>query len=175
MRSFLIPLSACFMLGACGSVVMSTTAVLGMSSPLEEDPAGYEIAVTIPEGVDVPRGGARLSVTNENTVHGIDEEQTYELQRRATEEGQTLFRINPADLNKLRARQARIAKWEMEDPDANSGSFSVWVEFCAIGDGPSEDDVFNVSIRTKADGRFMPLIRNAQVKDAIALLEENGG
>lgn len=174
MRPLLLPIAACLALGACGSVVMSTAAVLGMTSPLAADPAGFEIAITIPDGVDVPPNGAKFGVTNQNTVHDIDIANDYVLQRRETTDGLTLFRVNPADLEELREFQAKAKAWETENPSANSGSFSVGVEFCVIGDGPSETDLFDVSIRTEPDGPFMPLIRGAAVKDAIALIEDEG-
>jgi hypothetical protein len=53
-----------------------------MSTSLQDDPAGYEVAITIPEGVDVQTGGATLGVSNTNTIHSVDEQYTYVLQRR---------------------------------------------------------------------------------------------
>ncbi|MDO7557360.1 MAG: hypothetical protein MUR46_06050 [Loktanella sp.] len=144
MRSILKPLTACLFLGACGSVVMSTAVVLGMSASLQDDPAGYEVAVTIPEGVDVQTGGATLGVSNANTIHSVDEQYTYVLERREAPDGQTLFRVNPTDLDGLRDLQARVTAWEAEDSRANSGAISVWVSFCTVGDGPANDDVFDV-------------------------------
>ena len=115
MRSILKPLTACLFLGACGSVVMSTAVVLGMSASLQDDPAGYEVAVTIPEGVDVQTGGATLGVSNANTIHSVDEQYTYVLARREAPDGQTLFRVNPTDLDGLRDLRARVTAWEAED------------------------------------------------------------
>lgn len=174
MRPFLLSSAACLLLGACSSVVMSTAAMLGMTNLFDVDPAGYEVAVTIPEGVDVSKDGATFGLTNKNTIHNVDIAKTYALQRRDTQDGQTLFRINPKDLAEVREFQAQVKAWELEDANANSGSFTVEVNFCVLGDGPVPEDVFSVAIRTDPDGRFMPLIRNASVSDAIKAIEEDG-
>ena len=175
MRLIMVPLIVFLGLSACSSVVMTTAAVLGMENPLAADPADYAVSITIPEGVDVKENGARLILRNVNTLHDVKKEDTYILERNDVEDARTIFRIDPADYATLRAYQTRITAWEKEDSSANSGSLSIFVEFCLRGDGPADDDIFNVGIRTKPDGRFMPLIHNAKVKDAIEKLEVNGG
>ena len=172
MRPSLLPLLACLTLSACGSVVMSTAAMLGMTNPLEADPANYGIAVDIPDGVDIAKDGVKSTLAGKNTVLNTDESYVYALARRETTDGRSLFRFAETDLPEIRAFQATTKHREMENPDANSGSISVGVTFCKIGDGPADDDTFSVAIRTKPDGRFMPLIRDARVKDAIDLLDD---
>lgn len=172
MHRILLSLIACLGLSACGSVVMSNVAVLGFTDPLGTDPAGYAIAVTIPDGVDVSKNGVVFKFANKNTILNIDEDYEYALERRETTDGQTIFRFAPADLPAIRTFQATVKDREMADPDANSGSISMFVAFCKIGDGPADDATFSVSIRTKPDGRFMPLIREASIKDALAEIDQ---
>lgn len=104
---------------------MSTAAAPDMSTTHQNDPAGYEVAITIPEGVDVQTSGATLSTSNANTIHSVDEQSTYVLLRRKASDGQTLFRVNPTDLDGLPDLQARITAWEEEDSRANSGAISI--------------------------------------------------
>ncbi len=172
MKRILLAIAAAASLQACSSVVLSTAAMLNATSPMEADPAGFEVAVTIPEGVVVPKGGATMGLANANSKLDQEFNETYALQQRTTTDGQTLFRIDPADLDKVRAFQTRAIAWETDDPDASSGSFSVAVAFCQVGDGPAPDDRFSVSIRTEPDGIFLPLIRNAKVADALDLIKE---
>lgn len=173
MKSILLSLAAALMLQACTSVVLSTAAMLNATSPLDADPSGFEIAVTIPDGVRVPQGGATMGfeATNERLQETIKGE--YALEQRATKDAQTLFRIAPDDLPAVLDFQAKAREWETADPSNSSGSFSVGVTFCKVGNGPALDDTFSVSIRTKTDGVFLPLIRNAKVSAAMELLEEN--
>jgi hypothetical protein len=160
-----------FILQACGAVVLPTLAMLNGMSPLTADPAGFEVAVAMPEGADVPDGAATftLEMTRSDTGEAFDRD--FVLQRRAAADGRILFRVNPADLDELRTLQARAVAWEAEDPDAASGSISVGVTACAKGDGPAEDARFSVSIRTQVDGAFMPLIRDTLVSEVIEEVE----
>lgn len=172
MRSITLALIASLSLSACGSVVMTTAAMLGMTNPLEADPGNYEIAVDIPDGVDVAKDGVKFTFAAKNTVLNTDQSYVYALARRETMDGRSLFRFAETDLPEIRAFQATSKQREMDNPDANSGSISVMVSFCKIGDGPADDDTFSVAIRTKPGGRFTTLIRNARVKDAIDLIDD---
>jgi hypothetical protein len=156
-----------FALQGCGSVVLSTVAALNAQSPLTADPAGIEIAVDMPEGADIPQGGATFVISMARTDTGEALNETFALQRREASDGRLLFRVNPAELDDLRDIQARALAWETENSAASSGSFSVNVFACKIGDGPEDDARFSVAIRTEVGGGFMPLIRNALVMDAI--------
>ncbi|UWR00082.1 hypothetical protein K3729_04720 [Rhodobacteraceae bacterium S2214] len=160
-----------FALQGCGTVVLSTVAALNATSPLTADPAGFEVAVDMPEGGDIAPDGATINLFMSHTVLGEDVNETYVLQRRQSADGRILFRINPRDLDMVRAFQAKARTWEANDPDASSGGFGVSVVACSVGDGPADDATFSVSIRTQVDGGFMPLIRNARVMDAIEAVE----
>lgn len=173
MKPIVLALTAALALQACTSVVMSTAAMLNATSPMEADPAGFEIAIDMPDGVFVPTGGATMGLTNAHSKLGETYDETYALQQRSSQDGQTLFRIHPDDLDDIRAFQARAVTWETEDPEASTGSFSVSVSFCKIGEGPAPDDRFSVSIRTETDGMFLPLIRNAKVADALNLITDS--
>lgn len=174
MKSILLMLAmiAGLALQGCGSVVLSTVAALNGQSPLTADPEGYEIAVDMPEGGDIAPDGAAINLFMSHAVLGESVDETYILQRRQTADGRILFRINPRDLDAIRALQTKAIDWETNDPVASSGGFGVSVVACSVGDGPADDATFSVSIRTQVDGRFMPLIRNARITDAIAAVED---
>lgn len=159
-------------LQGCGSVVLSTVAALNATSPLAADPAGFEIAVDMPDGGDIAPDGASLNLFMFHTGLGEEFDETYILERRQAADGRILFRINPRDLDAIRAFQTKARDWETNDPIASSGGFGVSVVACSVGDGPADDATFSVSIRTQVDGGFMPLIRNARVLDAIEAVKD---
>lgn len=174
MRSILLSLaiSAGLVLQGCGAVVLPTLATLNALSPLTADPAGIEIAATLPDGADIPAGGAKFIINVARTDTGETIDETFILQRRQSSDGRLLFRINPADLDAVRAIQVKAGGWEANNSQATSGSFSIGVVACSLGDGPAADARFSVAIRSVVDGPFMPLIRNAMVSD---VLEAAGG
>jgi hypothetical protein len=160
-----------FVLQGCASVVAPTLAALGAVSPLTADPAGFEIAVDMPHGADIATNGATFALSMARSDTGETFDQEYVLQRRQSTDGRVLFRVNPADLDDIRAFQAKAITWEAEDPVASSGSFGVGVTACSTGDGPAPDARFSLAIRTEVDGSFMPLIRNALVSDVLGAVE----
>ncbi len=168
-----LALLACLALQACSTIVMPTVAKLNTISTLEADPAGFEISIDMPDGVEIPTGGATITMNSANSRLDQAYSETYALQLRSAPDGQTLFRIHPDDVAEIRVFQARAKRWEAEEPEVSTGAVSVFVNFCKIGDGPRRDDRFSVSVRAEVDGPFMPLIRNAKVADAVALADDD--
>ncbi len=167
----LFPMLALPLAMSCSKVVMTTAAILGATSPMDADPQGFEVAVTLPSATGVQNDGAHFIVGMENAQLDESFERTFILQQSETRDGKILFRVNPDDLDELRALQAKAKAWEMADPVASSGSISVFVSPCAIGDGPNLDDTFSVAMRTQVDGAFLPLIRGASIEDVVNALE----
>jgi hypothetical protein len=162
-------------LQACSSVILPTVAKLSGLSPLEADPQDFQIAVTLPDGVAIPEGGAKFGFAFARSDTGEAHSESYPLEQRETRDGKTLFRIAPSDIEALRAFQAMAAAWEAEDPRATSGSITMSVVACSVGDGPAPDATFSTAVRISADGLFLPLIRNARVADVIEYVADHPG
>ncbi|MFK7834989.1 MAG: hypothetical protein AB8B60_02105 [Sulfitobacter sp.] len=155
MRLFILP---AFLLSACTSIVPATVARLNALSPLEADPAGFAVAMTLPEGVDIAPRSARLMFTVARTDTGEMRDGVFVLER--TNADQAIYRIAPQDLPALRELQGIARDWRAEDENATNGSISVTLAPCRIGAGPTEDARASVAIRTDEDGPFLPLVRN---------------
>ncbi|GLQ36372.1 hypothetical protein GCM10007939_26560 [Amylibacter marinus] len=154
-------------LAACGNVVLPTVAQLANISPLEADPAGFEVLVDLPTGVSIRPQSAVLTLSAVHEMQSKEISGAYVLEQAPSDMGLRLFRIAPADLEQIREFQSIARAWESEDPDASHGSISVNVIACALGDGPASDAVFSLSLKTRTTGEFMPLIRNASVRDIL--------
>lgn len=155
----------------CSSVVAPTAARLGLMNPMTADPAGFAVRVTLPPKAGVVPNSAMLSLQSKRTDTAQSLEGVYILQERPTLDGARVFRIAPSDLDALRNTQQTAMKWESEAPRAHSGSLSVGIQGCIIGDGPAPDELINVDLQVKKDGRFMPLIRNAKWQEVLAVTE----
>ncbi|MEC3861783.1 hypothetical protein VK792_10845 [Mesobacterium sp. TK19101] len=139
-------LAACTLLAGCGYFDSDTIERLTNVSPLEADPGQYEVVVTLPEGLDIPRGGAVLNVTAQRPDTHASSSGRYVLQRRETTEGALLFRVAPGDLPQLKAQQALIRDWEAETGGATTGTFGVDVDACRKGDGPDLNGLMSISL-----------------------------
>lgn len=144
-----------FGLVACGNVVMSTAAKLGMMSPLDEDPGQFAVALDLPEGAGIAPDGATLILFANLTSTGESRKETFILAQDAN-----VYRIDPADLPRARAIQAEVRAWERADPRDATGGLTINIEPCVIGDGPAPDATVSISIQTQPGGRFDPLVRN---------------
>ena len=152
---------AALMLSACTSIVPSTIMQLNGLSPTTADPAGFEIAVDLPDGLDIRPGTARLTFAVARSDTGAAQTGTFVLERR--EGSVTSFRVAPDDLSALRALQATARAWKAENPNATSGSLGLNVSPCKRGAGPANDARVSVAIRMEQDGAFLPLVRNGPI------------
>ncbi|MXQ09417.1 hypothetical protein GQ651_16340 [Alphaproteobacteria bacterium GH1-50] len=158
-------LPAALVLAACGSLVPSTVAGLMGVSPLEADPADFAVSVDLPEGVTVAPAGVTLSLK----ASAADGESAGIGVRLAEERqgGTTLYSVAPEDLTAFRDVQGLIRAWEAADSDGTTGSLTVEVTACTLGDGPEDGATFDVGLRSTPDGPFRPLIRRAPVADIL--------
>ena len=159
---FLIPIG--LLLQACGGLNPITLARLSQMSPLTADPAAIQVMIDFPDGIRIPRGSAVLGFEAELRSTGETIAGNFVLAE--TGAARRLYRIDPADIPEMRAFQARAKAWEATHPDDSSGSMSIDLQFCKIGEGPAPDATVDVSIRMETDGPFLPLIRNGAIYDA---------
>lgn len=160
MRTFIL---SALLLSACTSIVPSTALRLHALSPMEADPAGFAVAMTLPEGLEIEPDSVRLTLNATRTDTGEIRDAAFVLDRLAS--AGAVYRVAPDDLEALRAFQANMGRLKAEHGDAARGSLSVTLSPCTIGDGPADDARANVSIRIDPDGPFLPLIRNGPISD----------
>lgn len=160
MRPFILP---ALLLSACTSIVPSTALRLSALSPMEADPAGFAVAMTLPEGLEIEPNSARLTLSAIRTDTGEIRDATFVLERLKLEGA--VYRVAPGDLDSLRAFQANIGQWKAENGDSTRGSLNVTLSPCTIGEGPAGDARASVAIRINPDGPFLPLVLNGPISD----------
>lgn len=153
------------LLTGCSSLVPSTLIQLNDFSPLTVDPAALQAAVTVPDGVSVPTGGATmlLQATRSDTEESIS--RSFVLDQRETGE-LLVFAVAPEDVPAFKSLQRTIRTWEEIAEDETTGSFGVDVTLCKVGDGPAEDATFSVFVQAD-DGGLMPILRDAPVSEVL--------
>ena len=160
-------------LALCGCAYVNPQGVAQMSafSPLTTDPAELRAVVSLPMGVEIPPNGAVLTFAATRTDTGDVVKAMFDLMQLQTAQGDVIVQMATDDADAYRAVQRKIAQWEDAAPDETRGSFSISVAACRVGDGPAEDATFSVALATTEDGRFIPLVEDAPIKDALALAE----
>lgn len=151
------------LLAGCASINPITIARLATLDPLTVDPAGFEVALDLPDGIGLDADGARLileGARGEALSRGV-----YVLQERPGDP--QIWRIAPGQLDALRAQQAQLAEWEEADPEETSGSMGIDLGTCRIGAGPGPEAVVNVSLRVELGGPLLSLVRNGQLSDVV--------
>jgi hypothetical protein len=162
-----LPVLSALVLSACAAIVPSTAARLATMDPLTADPAAIELVVTLPPGLAVTPGSARLEFGAERG--GESRKGSFILEERevALTDGTTArgFALTEADAAKMRLLQTEIAAWKREGPA--KGSLGLGLGGCAVGSGPAPDAVGSVLIRMAEGGPFLPLIREGKLADLL--------
>ena len=169
-----IPLLLPLLLAACAQMVPSTVAQLGTMNPLTADPGQIEVVLILPKGLEVPPAAARLAVMarrGDDALNGQyllanDPAPTEGIEAPADTQARR-FRLTTADAERMRAFQAQAGAWEAADPKGTSGSISVALGGCLLGQGPGPDARASVLIRTAPQGPLLPLFRDAPVRRVI--------
>jgi len=156
------------LLAGCTSIVPSTAMRLNNVSPTTADPADFAVALTLPDGIDVQPGSAKLTFVVTRTDFDQTAEGTFTLQRE-----DDIYAIAPSDHATLRALQATARQWDTENASATEGSLAINLSPCLLGAGPSDDARVNVAIRLAQDGAFLPLVRHGPLS-AVTSAEQLG-
>ncbi|WP_204411647.1 hypothetical protein [Actibacterium sp. 188UL27-1] len=166
----IVAIGLALILKGCGAVVPSTVAKLDQFSPLTVDPAGLEVALDIPDGLDLSAGSEVLRLSAVQKLTGEHASAQFVLQRRDQIAGappadgrMAFYRIAPADRARMRALQARIRQMEMQDEADLDGSLGIAIEGCIRGAGPTDGARGSIWLRVEPDGQFLPLIRRGRV------------
>jgi len=153
-------------LSACTSLVPSTIMRLNGLSPTTADPEGFAVDLTLPDGIDVMHGTARLMFTVTRSDTGAEQSGDFVLARAGS-----VFRIAPDDYAPLRDLQTTARAWTAENDGATNGSLGLSLTPCLIGNGPAPDARVSVGLRLEEGGAFLPLVRNGPLS-AVASDEE---
>lgn len=169
MRAVLV----CVLVAGCGFFDTETIQRLTNLSPLEDDPADYEVVVDLPEGLDIRPGGARFTLAAEHVDTRAVSQATYVLARRESQDGRILFRIAESDLNRLRGQQALIREWEDETNGRTQGQFGMDVDACKSGSGPDLNAPFTVSLIAEPGGAPRRLVGPTPVGQILTVVERD--
>ncbi|MCR9274001.1 MULTISPECIES: hypothetical protein [Mameliella] len=151
----LIPILA--LLSACTALVPQTLQDLRKVDPLTADPVDFQIHLHLPEGLDLLPDSARLTLTAVSARGAFDE--SFVLRRRDMRDGSLILTVAPADLDGLRAAQARARTWKTEAPERTSGSLEMSFGLCLHGSGPDMDAPVSADIVLENGGQARPLLR----------------
>lgn len=143
---------------ACSAIDPLTALRLSSLDPLTADPAAIELALTLPPGLRVVPGTARLEFGAQRGQDRIGG--SYLLQDRGG-----VFALTSADAARMRDMQAQVAAWQAEG-DAR-GSLGIGLGACAVDTGPAPDASGSVFIRLEQGGAMLPLIADARIVDLI--------
>ena len=166
----LLPILA---LAACGYVVPSTAARLATLDPLTADPAALSVAVVLPAGLRAQPGTALLTI--ESVRRDTGETRTLPMVLMETGLANvpvpagatgTAYRLSTADVVRLRALQAEVTGWKAAGVDTG-GSLGLGIGGCGVGEGPAPDAVGSAYIRTQTGAAFLPVIREAGLRDLL--------
>lgn len=163
-------LTALGLLASCTTLNPITLARLAMLDPLSVDPGKIAVSLLLPEGLGILPGGAALAMGMTNKISGASSLDHFTLAQTGTDRGD-VFRIEQADLERMRAYQARARDWKARYGDAAEGSLSLGLEICRAGRGPVPGA--KVSARISLDGgdSFLPLMAPTQVAALVAAPE----
>lgn len=157
-------------LKGCGAVVPATLSKLDRLSPVTADPAGFEVALDLPPGLDLRPGTEVLTLSATHDRTGDRAAGQFVLQRRdlvaggPSAEGRLVFyRVDPSDVSRMRALQARIREMKADDADDVDGSLSVAFEGCRLDDRPLDGARGSVWLRLEEGAAFLPLIRRGRL------------
>lgn len=157
-------LSSLLVLTGCGSVVLSTVAQLNDLDPLTADPAGFAVAVDLPDGLENKPGDTSLTVQATRSSTGVELGRAYALEKSVLTDGRIVFTLPPHEADALRAMQQEAATWPRDGSNtlAMNASFGA----CRTENVPvTGDPRFSVWLRLAQDAPLMPLVRNAPLSE----------
>ncbi len=144
-------------LAGCGSVSPQTLWQLRSFGPLSADPQDVAVMLDLPDGLSAMPGSAQLTLSAARSDTGENIFGSFALA--ANEAG--IWQVEEADHPALRDMQALVLDWKTEALEAASGSLSLTLSPCSVGEGPAENALVSAAIQIASDGTFLPLISEA--------------
>lgn len=154
-------LSTLLALSACGYVDPALLGQVDALDPLSVDPADVAVKVIWPEDSPYGLSSSFLSLKAAR-ADGAQVEGVFELAQ-----SDNVFAIAADDYARFRALQKRIRTWEAEDPEGTKGSLSIASQPCLKGPVLGDPGSFDVNLRLRAGGEFLPLLRDVPVLEGV--------
>lgn len=169
-------LPAALLLG-CASLNPAGLLALSGFNPLGANPSDYTVAVAVPEALSLRDGDAVMSVSHmpdDPNVQEVFEEFPLSLSAdaigpRPPQEGEAIYvmKFTPAVAEDLRLVQHQI-KESRQAGVTGKGSISVRVSGGCLTDQTAETLPITLWLRTRPDGKFVPLIVGRDLLDAFS-------
>ncbi|MCF2871683.1 hypothetical protein L0664_11455 [Octadecabacter sp. G9-8] len=162
----MLPLFIFAPLMGCTSLVMSTVVALDDLDPMTADPAGFEVALDIPDPLGLVKNSTEFQFTATRGETGDVSGGEYTLLETTTPDGHRVYRIPQNAVEDIRAIQKDAATWQATGD--NALSVGVNLDFCRTTQDPLPDDLrFSIFIRLAQDAPLLPLVRNSRVTEVI--------
>jgi hypothetical protein len=171
-------LSACA-LAACGHVPVSTLWALRNLDAGTLKPALLRAAIRVPETLEPQPGGVTLEIGSwrdgEETKHKVkfvlrETTSPADVEPLAGERrpGTRIyaFRVDPADIPRIEAIQAKSREEKAAAPGKTHGTLGVGAEACRRGDLPDGPVRMTTFIRTGAERDYLTLLENLDLRTA---------
>ena len=144
------------------------------------DPALLRVAVRLPDALEIRPGGVRLTIARWRDSEETDKREAKFLLQEvsvAAELGSLaaekrpgthihIFRVDPADVPRLRALQAEIAVSRQEHGRSH-GMLGVGADACRRGKSPDGPIYMTTFIKTDAARGFLTLLENVDLRSAV--------
>ncbi|MGV6848763.1 MAG: hypothetical protein ACWA5A_10325 [Marinibacterium sp.] len=155
-------LAMCILIG-CSHVPGSTREALEALSPLDVDPAGFQVTLDLPAGIVLRSGSPLLVLTVRNRSSGAELREQAVLVRR----GPQTYGLTADGADRLRALQSEARLWETEGR-RGKGTLSLTLAACAADGGPFPDATVSAFLKTARDGRDLAIVEDLPVSRILA-------
>lgn len=173
----LAPVAAALVLGGCGHTPVSTLWALRNFDSLSVDPAFLRAAVRVPRAFQPRPGGVKVVASwgkkgdpaSDRKVEIVLQEASLSAEgpalARENAPGQDLrvYRVAPADVARLRALQAEIARAKA-DRRADHGSLGVAADACRTGDLPDGPILMTTFLKTSDETGWLTVLKDVDLR-----------
>ncbi|MEP3276238.1 MAG: hypothetical protein ABJN26_07825 [Stappiaceae bacterium] len=177
---FSIFLCVVLIMVGCGHVPVSSLLKLNKVDVLTVDPGDIRVAVSMPDGIDVRKGGGVLKVGVHESRAGEAKAETFILAKEKSPTGLAgipgatdiqerimIFKISIIDLPRIRVLQNEIAERKARYPDDVQGFLSVDVSACRLTSELPELIPTTTWLKTRNDRPFFLLTKSIDLRDVI--------
>lgn len=169
-----------FGLSACASVNPVGLAKLAAMDPLSADPQQISVAARLPESLKLRTGDLMMVVKtkessgpdtiNETFLLAVEDAAPGDAAVVMPENGERLqtARVAPADIERLRATQAKARALKVTGEGKGKGSLTVSAKGgCKTGEFGDADLVMNLFMQTETDGEWFPVVSALDLRRAL--------